>query len=101
MRGLIGVDQEALLRVAVAQLLFGAGFGHLLVDLAARVGVLQDVFGHGYCAASTSLRARGQLELEQLGVERRVHLLLVEVEFQDGVVVAGHLARAWIWLVRA
>ena len=31
------------------------------------------------------------LKLEEFGVERRVHLFLVEVEFEDGVVEAGHL----------
>src|SRR5271167_1581186 len=30
------------------------------------------------------------LKLEQLTVQRGVHLLLVEVELEDGVVVAGH-----------
>ena len=41
------IDQEALLRVPVAQFLFGGGRGHLLVDLPAAVGVLEDELGHG------------------------------------------------------
>ena len=80
--GLDRVNQEALLGVPLAQFLLGSGRGHLLVDLAAPVGVLQDKIGHGYCALSTSLRALRNLKLEQLGVQRRVHLLLVEAEFE-------------------
>ena len=51
-----GIDQEALLGVAVAEFLFGAGGGHLLVDLAAAVGVLEDIFGHDYCPSPPSVR---------------------------------------------
>ena len=43
-----GIDQEALLRVAVAQFLFGAGGRYLLVDLAAPIRVFEDEFSHGY-----------------------------------------------------
>ena len=40
------IDQEALLRIPVAQFLFGNGLGNLLVDLAARIGVPEYEFGH-------------------------------------------------------
>ena len=56
--GLDRVDQEALLGVAVAQFLFRAGVGHLLVDFAPRIGVLEQEFGH-YWAVSTSAAPGG------------------------------------------
>src|ERR1035441_3316207 len=52
--GLDGIDEEALLGVLVAEFLFGGGGGHLLVDLAAAVSILEDKIGHGYCPASTN-----------------------------------------------
>ena len=55
-----GIDQETLLGEAVAQILFRAGFGHLLVHFAARIGVFQDKFGHySPPSASTSVAPAG------------------------------------------
>ena len=64
-----GIDQEALLDHAVAEFLLGSALGYLVVDLAARVGVLQ----RRTRPRLFSLRLRGlepggpgrQLELEQ------------------------------------
>src|SRR5262249_31103771 len=36
-----GIDEEALLGKAISKLALGAGLGHLLMDFAARVGILQ------------------------------------------------------------
>ena len=41
------IDEKALLRVALAKLLFGDGGGGLLVDLATSVRVFQNPFRHG------------------------------------------------------
>src|ERR1019366_5511023 len=54
-----GVDQEALLRVLLAQFLLARGRSHLVVDLPAPVCVLQHKIGHGYCPASTSCAPLG------------------------------------------
>ncbi len=40
------IQQEALLRKAFADLRFGRSLGHLLVDFAARVGILENPLGH-------------------------------------------------------
>src|SRR5262249_50374895 len=48
------IDEEALLRIPVAQFLFGAGAGDLLMDLPAGIRVFEDEIGHCYCAASTT-----------------------------------------------
>ncbi len=76
-----GIDQEALLGKPVAQFPFRAGFGHLLVHFAARVGVLENEFRHySLPSASTRRRAGRHLELEQGVVHRRIDLLAVQLE---------------------
>ena len=53
--------------IAVAQFLLGGGFGHLLVDFAARVGVFEDELGHDLFRPRLGLEPGGpsrQLELE-------------------------------------
>jgi hypothetical protein len=41
-----GIDQETLLLVALPEVLFRRGFGYLLVDFAARVGIFQYELRH-------------------------------------------------------
>src|SRR5262249_29609446 len=53
--GLDGVDQEALLRVFIAEFLFRSGSGYLLMDLAAGVGVFENEVAHCCSTSSTPL----------------------------------------------
>ena len=59
------------------------GRGRLLVDLTARVRVLEHPFGHGLIDDLLHHGAGRQLELEQFGVKRRIHLLLIKTEIHD------------------
>src|SRR5204863_6490316 len=63
--GLYRVNEEALLGVTFAQLAFRIRFGHLLVNLAPRVGVLYRKLGHSYCPGSgvTSVAPAGMWNL--------------------------------------
>ncbi len=72
-----GVDQEALLRVAVAQFLFGAGFGHLLVHLSARIGVFEDEFRHYWLTSpETSVAPAGIWNLNWAIFDGRIQFLV-------------------------
>ena len=84
-----GVDQEALLREALAQVLFGGGFGHLLVDFAARIGVLEDELGH-YCASlgATSVAPAGIWNLKRASFTGGFTFSPVELEREHGLVLA-------------
>ena len=53
-----GVNQKALLGIAVAQFFFGCRFGHLLVHFAARIGVFQNEFRHYSLPSRVHQRAR-------------------------------------------
>ena len=61
------------------------------MNLAAPVGVFQNVFRHRYCLRLDHLRPRWRAELEPLRIELRVELFLVEPEGQHGLIEAGHL----------
>ena len=78
------VNQEALLGIAVAHFPFGAGFGHLLVHFAARIGVLQNEFRHLVAPSGVHQRGAGRhLEPEHGIVDGWIQLLAVQLEGEE------------------
>ena len=87
---LYGINQKTLLRVPVAELFFGTAGHHLLMDLAADIGILEHKIGHGLLSTFGQLRAWRKLELEQAVAEERVHFFLGKGVVQNRAIERRH-----------
>lgn len=88
-----GINQESLLAEALAQFVLGSPFGYLVVNFAARVGILENEFGHDLfrtrlgCFQPT--RPGRKLKFEHLFIEHRISTLVGKLEDQDSIVLTA------------
>ena len=83
------IDQESLLRIALADFLSGGALRRLAVHFAARVRVFQHEIGHVYRPASTICSAGRRMEGEHRRRDGRVQLFVGEGEVELRLILPG------------